>query len=154
MGVSGAGKTTVGRRLADRMDGVFIDGDDLHPDTNIVKMKSGVPLTDDDRWPWLDRIVDGVLKEESDRPVIVACSALKASYRQRLCQIPYRLVYLQGQEEDIKTRLQNRPDHFMPAKLLTSQYQDLEEPKDALVVPVTWTVDHIVDHIINNISTP
>ena len=105
MGVSGAGKTTVGNLLAARINGIFIDGDDLHPLKNIEKMKTGNPLTDADRWPWLDSIVDAVQKEVKGRPVIVACSALKKSYRRRLSSIPCQFVFLEGRQEYIVERL-------------------------------------------------
>lgn len=152
MGVSGAGKTTVGSSLADRLGSVFIDGDDLHPAANIEKMKNGAPLNDADRWPWLDHIVQAVQKEMKYRSVVVACSALKKSYRSRLSAIPYHLVYLEGQHEVIKARLQSRTGHFMSIALLNSQFKNLEVPQDALVVPVTWTVEMIVERIIKEFS--
>jgi len=96
----------------------------------------------------LDRIVEAVREKIKDRPVVVGCSALKESYRRRLAAIPHHLVYLKGHPEKVKARLRNRADHFMPAKLLDSQFVDLEEPKDALVVPIDWTPEEIVAYII------
>ena len=99
MGVSGSGKTTVGKLLAERLGGIFIDGDDLHPAANIKKMKHGIPLDDTDRWPWLDYIVQTVKERMVSQSVVVACSALKKSYRDRFSSIPYHLVYLEGQQD-------------------------------------------------------
>jgi gluconokinase len=152
MGVSGAGKTTVGQLLAERMGGDFIDGDDLHPSANIIKMRSGIPLNDADRWPWLDRIVKAVQGRMKVQPVIVGCSALKKSYRQRLAAISYHLVYLKGHPSEIKARLQKRNGHFMPSELLSSQFTDLEEPEDALIVPATWTPEEIVKHVLKQLT--
>ena len=151
MGVSGAGKTTVGQLLAEQIGGVFVDGDDLHPSVNILKMKSGIPLSDADRWPWLDQILEVARDRAQAQPVIIGCSALKESYRQRLASISYHLVYLKGHPIDIKARLQKRTGHFMPSELLGSQYTDLEEPEDALVVPAAWTPDKIVKHILKEL---
>lgn len=153
MGVAGAGKTTVGRRLADRLGGDFIDGDDLHPPANITKMTNATPLNDSDRWPWLDSIVEAVREKIKDRPVVVGCSALKESYRHRLAEIPYHLVYLKGCPDEIAVRLRNRAGHFMPTKLIDSQFSDLEEPKDALIVPVAWTPEKIIEHIIRELPS-
>lgn len=152
MGVSGAGKTTVGQLLAKRMGGNFIDGDDLHPSENTIKMISGTPLSDADRWPWLDRIIEAIQDKTKVQPVIIGCSALKKSYRQRLATISYHLVYLKGHPELIKARLQKRTGHFMPSKLLGSQFTDLEEPEDALVIPASWTPEEIVEHILKELQ--
>ncbi len=151
MGVSGAGKTTIGQRLSERMGCHFLDGDDFHSPENIRKMEDGVPLSDDDRWPWLELIVKAIQEKIENPPVVVACSALKEVYRRRLAVIPYHLVYLKGQRSEIESRIQARADHFLPAKLLTSQFLDLEEPQNALVAPVTWTPDDIVAYIIKEL---
>ena len=154
MGVSGSGKTTVGKLLAERLGGIFIDGDDLHPAENIKKMKHGIPLDDTDRWPWLDYIVRTAQERMVSQSVVVACSALKKSYRDRFSSIPYHLVYLEGQQDKIKSRLLRRDGHFMPIDLIDSQFADLEAPEDALVAQVTWPIETIVEHIIKAIEIP
>ena len=148
MGVSGSGKSTVGKLLAERIGGFFIDGDDLHPAVNIKKMKLGIPLDDIDRFPWLDNIVQSTQERMMSQSVVVACSALKKSYRTRLSSIPYHLVYLEGKKDKIKSRLLRRDGHFMPIDLIHSQFADLEAPEDALVAQVTWSADTIVEYII------
>ena len=154
MGVSGSGKTTVGKLVAERLGGFFIDGDDLHPAANIKKMKHGTPLDDTDRWPWLDYIVRTAQERMVSQSVVVACSALKKSYRARFSSIPYHLVYLEGQQDKIKSRLLRRDGHFMPIDLIDSQFADLEAPEDALVAQVTWPIETIVEHIIKAIEIP
>ncbi|MHB0936900.1 MAG: gluconokinase [Armatimonadota bacterium] len=151
MGVAGAGKTTVGRRLAAEMGWAFYDADDFHPAENIAKMARGEPLTDADRLPWLERmhdlIHDALQRGES---AVVACSALKASYRAILArQNPgVRFIYLKASPELIRRRLLERPGHFMRAEMLESQFAALEEPADALVVAAAQPVEQIVKEII------
>lgn len=154
MGVSGSGKSTVGKLVAKRIGGCFIDGDDLHPAANIKKMTRGIPLEDADRWPWLDCIVQSVQDRVIDQSVVVACSALKKSYRARLSTVPYNLVYLEGQQDEIKSRLRSRNGHFMPTGLIDSQFADLEAPSNALVAQVTWPVEMIVEYIVNAFKIP
>ena len=154
MGVSGSGKSTVGKLVAECIGGFFIDGDDLHPATNIKKMKDGIPLEDADRWPWLDCIIQSVQERMMHQSVVVACSALKKSYRERLSFIPYHLVYLEGNKGQIKSRLLSRKGHFMPTDLVDSQFDDLEAPKDALVAQVNWPVEIIVEHILKKFTVP
>lgn len=150
MGVSGSGKTTTGEALARALGWPFRDADDFHPPQNVAKMKAGTPLTDDDRWPWLDRIVDEVrrmTKEGGD--VVVACSALKQSYRDRLAQAgDVRFVHLRGDAPTIAARLAARRHHYMPATLLESQFAALEPPTDAIDIDITTSVDAQVRAII------
>jgi gluconokinase len=148
MGVSGSGKSTVGAALAGRMRVPFEDADDLHPPANIAKMTRGEPLDDDDRWPWLERIGEWLV-EHADGGVI-ACSALKRKYRDQLrhhCP-SVEFLHLEGGRDVIERRQASRPGHFMPATLLTSQFETLEplEPDErGVVVDVRGSVDEIVD---------
>lgn len=130
MGVSGCGKSTVGQMLAKRVNGIFIDGDDLHPPSNIKKMSAGQPLNDDDRAPWLDRIGE-VLADASRRHgcAVGACSALRRRYRDRLIAaagVPIRFIHLTGEMALIAERMAARGGHFMPTSLLESQFATLE----------------------------
>ncbi len=131
MGVSGSGKTTIARGVAAQLGWDVIEGDSLHPPANIAKMKAGIPLTDADRWPWLEaiaRAIDAV--RAAGRSALVACSALKHSYRAILIgdRPDVVLVYLQGSHALIAARIAARKGHFMPPSLLDSQFADLEEP--------------------------
>ncbi len=150
MGVAGAGKTTVGRRLAASLGCEFIDADDYHPPANRQKMRAGEPLGDDDRWPWLARL-NGLLRERAQRGAgaVLACSALKAGYREALARgVPEaRLVYLRGSQAVIGPRLAGRGGHFMNPALLDSQFAALEEPRDAIVVDVAATPEALVGAI-------
>jgi gluconokinase len=142
MGVSGAGKSTAGRALADALGYPFLEGDDLHPAANVAKMASGVPLDDDDRAPWLDAIA-AQLRAMPDG--VVACSALKAAYRARLRVRPdVRFVLLDVPEAELERRLRARKGHYMPPSLLASQLQTLERGGDLLVVDGAQPVDAIV----------
>ena len=150
MGVSGSGKSTIGRRLADELGWQFADADDFHPPRNREKMHRGQPLSEADRRPWLDtlrRIIQRWLRE--DRPAVLGCSALKASYRRRLLVDParMRLVYLRGTFRVIQSRLKRRKHHFMPAALLKSQFATLQEPTRAMIVDVTASPRTIVHRI-------
>jgi carbohydrate kinase (thermoresistant glucokinase family) len=131
MGVSGSGKSTVGALLALQLGWDFEDGDWFHPKANIEKMHSGVALTDEDRWPWLDAIAAWIDKtRHSGARAVIACSALKRRYRDILIgdRADVRLVYLKGEEELIARRISIRHEHFMPQELLHSQFEALEEP--------------------------
>jgi gluconokinase len=138
MGVSGCGKTKVGKALARELKWRFIDADDLHPESNVAKMASGIPLTDDDRWPWLDRIVAEMQRASAaGEHLVVACSALKQKYRDRLAAGgDVRVVHLKGDAATIEPWIARRKGHYMPASLLASQFAALEEPKDAIVVDI------------------
>ena len=145
MGVSGTGKSTIGRALAETLDLPFVEGDDLHPAANVAKMAAGIPLTDADRAPWLDLIA-----AELGRPVVITCSALKRAYRDRLRRAApdLVLVYLHGAPELLASRMAQRDGHFMPTALLESQLATLEEPaadEDAIPVDVMLRPGEIVE---------
>jgi len=153
MGVSGCGKTTVGILLANRFHAEFADADRFHPPANVEKMRSGIALTDDDRWPWLQAIaahIDGT--RAAGRRAVVACSALKRRYRDILIDVrpDVRLVYLKGDQALIARRIAGRHGHFMPASLLPSQFAALEEP-GADENPVTVSVEPPPDEIVAQI---
>jgi gluconokinase len=143
MGVCGCGKTTVGRPLAKELGWTFVDADDLHPRANVEKMASGVPLTDEDRWPWYERVVAELQRlTRSGKHVVLACSALKQAYRDRLARAgDLRIVYMKGDAATIEPRIASRSGHFMPASLLASQFATLEEPSGAIVVDVAQPVE-------------
>jgi gluconokinase len=149
MGVSGAGKTTIGRMLADVLGWEFRDADDLHSEANKRKMASGSALTDADRAPWLDSIRELVAKTVArNSNLVLACSALKQAYRDRIVVDPARekIVFLKGSRELIASRIAHR-HHFMNKDLLASQFDTLEEPSDATVVDVAGTPQSIVEDI-------
>ena len=150
MGPSGCGKSTLGRALADALGWQFIEGDDLHPPENVAKMAAGVPLTDDDRWPWLDRIVAELrARSRQSADIVLACSALKQSYRDRLAPAgDVRFVHLHGDRETIAARLAVRHHRYMPASLLDSQFATLEPPGDAIVVDIRDDVETQVRKIV------
>jgi gluconokinase len=129
MGVSGTGKSTVAGLLAGHLGWPLQEGDDLHPAANVEKMEQGIPLTDDDRWPWLDKIGEWIDERgRRDEPGIVTCSALRRSYRERLRRPNVVFVYLAGTRESIRRRMAARAGHFMPLSLLDSQLATLEPP--------------------------
>ena len=133
MGVSGSGKTTVGRSLAERLGAAFIEGDDFHPPANRTKMAGGVALTDEDRWPWLTAIGAAMAEARQRGAVIAACSALKRRYRNHLVVtsgLPLAFICLHGRTELLAKRLAERRGHFMPSNLLDSQIATLELPED------------------------
>jgi gluconokinase len=154
MGVAGVGKSTVGQLLAAELNCEFLDADSLHPPANIDKMARGVPLTDADRAPWLAAIHARILQSfQRHEGLVVACSALKQRYRETLaCGVAITWVYLKGSEEVIRARLQHRQHHFMTAQMLASQFADLEEPTDAIVIDVAGTPEVAVRQIVNSVT--
>ena len=151
MGVAGSGKSTVGELLATELHYKFIDGDSLHPPRNIEKMTHDIPLTDADRAPWLAAI-HGCIVESLQRAedLVVACSALKQRYRDALNSgVAITWVYLKGGRELIGERLRQRKHHFMRPEMLASQFADLEEPADAIVVDVAAEPSVVVGQIVN-----
>jgi gluconokinase len=156
MGVSGVGKTAVGTRLAEALGGSFAEGDDYHPPANVAKMESGVPLDDADRQPWLETMSREIGRWlDAGETVVLACSALKARYREILQggHAGVRFVYLKGSKELIASRLQQRHGHYMPASLLDSQFEALEAPDDAITVEVDRTPDAIVAEILKALGS-
>jgi gluconokinase len=155
MGVSGAGKTTVGRLLAEALGAEFAEGDAYHPPENIENMRRGIPLEDADRWPWL-RILAAQIDRwlAARKTVVLACSALKQSYRDVLAQgrPGVRFVHLEGDKALIRRRLDARRGHYMPAILLDSQFAALEPPADAVTVDVTGAPEAIVAEIVQRLA--
>lgn len=151
MGVSGSGKSTVGELLAERLDVPFTDADDLHPITNVDKMSKGIPLDDDDRWPWL-AVVGQTLAQATRSGLIVACSALRKSYRDAIRrEAPgTSFVHLTGSRDLLASRLGKRESHFMPASLLDSQLDALEPlaPEEGITVDIAGRPADIVERII------
>ena len=149
MGVTGSGKTTIGDLLAQRLGWEFADADDFHSAANKEKMHKGIPLTDADRLPWLTAIHDQITKWLAlKQNVVLACSALKQSYRQLLWSGPeVRLVYLKGSYELIAERLRARKGHFADEHILAGQFRDLQEPSDAITVSIDASPEEIVDEI-------
>jgi len=153
MGVSGSGKSTVAELLGKRLGWRFEDGDSFHPPSNVEKMRAGHPLTDEDRWPWLNAIADEIARVcGHGEHVIIACSALKHTYREVLLggSDDVRFVFLRGTQELIADRLAHRKGHFMPPGLLTSQFNTLEPP-DASEHVITASIDESVEEIVDGI---
>lgn len=176
MGVSGSGKTTIGKLLAQELDIPFYDADDYHPQANIDKMASGTPLNDKDRWPWLDVLARNINEWEKTKGAVLACSALKEVYRERLFKdiatstslstgfAPARrslsvggkakqnFVYLKADFETIKERLAKRENHFFDSKLLQSQFDTLEVPEYGIQVDIVQSKDKLIEEIISIIQ--
>jgi len=148
MGVAGSGKTSVGERIAAHYGWPFRDADEFHPAANIAKMSAGTPLTDDDRWPWLDAIA-AAIRDAGDGGIVVACSALRRVYRQRIAKgagRPVTFVFLDGSLATLRSRIGHRRGHFMPASLLDSQLATLEPPspdEDAIRVAIEPPLDDV-----------
>ncbi|HXD09073.1 MAG TPA: gluconokinase [Anaerolineales bacterium] len=151
MGVSGCGKSSVGSALAKHLRWDFYDADDFHPPENVTKMASGTPLDDTDRAPWLAALHDLISASlKADRPGVLACSALREHYRQRLMDgnQGVQIVYLKGSYDLIWSRMEERTDHYMKPHMLRSQFEALEEPTNALSIDVSLSVDDIVQEIL------
>ncbi len=153
MGVSGCGKTTIASSLAETLGGAYLEGDSFHPPENKEKMGQGIPLNDDDRWPWFDILIEAAhdTLKESMTPVL-SCSALKQTYRDYLFSTfeNYRLIYLEGSFELIKSRMDARDHEYMTSDLLKSQFQTLEEPEiseNTLTLSIEKTPDELLEKI-------
>lgn len=155
MGVSGCGKSSIGKALARSLGWNFYDADDFHPPANVAKMASGTPLDDSDRAPWLTALHDLISASlKADQPGVLACSALKERYRQRLMDgnAGVQIVYLKGSYDLIWSRMEKRTDHYMKPHMLKSQFETLEEPVNALTIEISMLVDDIVQEIILHMS--
>jgi gluconokinase len=160
MGVSGCGKTTLASRLADKIDGTYLEGDDYHPPGNKEKMGAGIPLTDEDRWPWY-RALNEIAREtlEASSIPVMSCSALKKSYRDVLLDgiTETRLVFLEGSFELIKGRMDSRDHEYMTSTLLESQFATLEAPESdegALTLSIEKTPDELLAEVMSWIDLP
>jgi len=158
MGVSATGKTSVGELLAEELGCEFVEGDSLHPRRNIEKMESGTPLTDEDRWPWLQAIADLVeIRDHEGTSTVVTCSALRRKYRDVLRgAAPTFFVHLDAPFEVLEARMQERTKHFMPTSLLRSQFDTLEpldDDESGAVVDVSPPIDVVVEEAVNAVRT-
>jgi len=157
MGVSGCGKSSVAAELARATEGLFLDADDFHSQDNRAKMTSGIPLTDEDRWSWIDTLNAELRKRAgAHAPTFLACSALRRVYRERLAAgiLELCFLYLKGSMELIRSRMESRSGHFMPQALLDSQFAALEEPteEEAEIIAITPPVEEIVAAILQRIK--
>lgn len=158
MGVSGVGKTTIGKLLAEKLDFIYAEGDAYHPPENVAKMSAGTPLDDNDRQPWLERMAADIDRWLSNsQNAVLACSALKRRYRDILIgsRRNVRLIYLQGDKDTINNRMQQRKDHYMPPSLLDSQFAALEPPQadeNPLVIEVNGAPAQIVEILCKDLN--
>ena len=155
MGVSGCGKSSVGKALAERLGWDFYDADDFHPPENVAKMVNGIPLDDSDRAPWLATLHDLISSSlKADQPGVLACSALKERYRQQLLKDndDVQFVYLKGSYDLIWSRMSKRQDHYMKPQMLKSQFEALEEPTNALTLDISKSVGEIVGDILKSMK--
>jgi gluconokinase len=154
MGVVGAGKTTVGSLLAQKLGWHFADADNFHPAANVEKIRRGIPLDDSDRAPWLAALHDAILHWNAEgQNAVLACSALKRKYREELRVDGVRFVFLRGDFELIEQRLRTRRGHFASDSILKSQFEDLEKPDDAITVEIDKTPDAVVSEIIGKLKS-
>ncbi len=154
-GVSGTGKSTIGKLVADSLNLPFYDGDDFHPDCNVKKMTQGSALTDEDRAPWLTLLSNKLALWEKQKGAVLACSSLKEAYRKTLsakCQCAINWVFLNGTKELLKNRLNSRKGHYFNPALLSSQLETLELPDYGLVLDITLTPQEIVSKILNQVK--
>jgi len=149
MGVTGSGKTTIGKLLSAAMGWPFYDADDFHSADNVRKMASGVPLTDEDRNPWLQELRELISKHnERGENGVLACSALKEAYREVLAAgTDVAVVYLKAHPDLIRSRLDSRSGHYMPKRLIESQFVDLEEPRESIIIDAAWPAEQAVGTI-------
>lgn len=155
MGVTSCGKTTVGKILGERLGLPFFDADDFHPKANVDKMAARIPLTDEDRWPWLQRLVDGMGEWEKTGGAVLACSALREVYRDflRKGSPDVRFIHLKGSKELIRRRMEARKGHYMPPALIDSQFAALEEPgEEAIVVDIAPAPEEIAEEILRRVG--
>lgn len=159
MGVAGSGKTTLASQLAEKLGVPFVEGDSLHPAANVKKMASGIPLTDEDRWPWLDAIGERMEAEHATgHGVVVACSALKRTYRDRLrlhVHAKMHFILLDGSRQLISDRMKKRKGHFMPPALLDSQFATLEKPtpdEHAVILDISRSPAELVEDAMKSIT--
>ena len=147
MGVAGSGKTTIAQKLTEEINAFLIEADDYHSKNNIKKMSSGIPLNDEDRYDWLIKIREEIIKRQKTQNLVVTCSALKEKYRSILNVKNYYLVYLKINKETARKRINNRRDHFMPDSLVESQFSILEEPKKAITLDQSLKPDEMVNQL-------
>ena len=147
MGVAGSGKTTIAQKLTEEINAFLIEADDYHSKNNIKKMSSGIPLNDEDRYDWLVKIREEIVKKQKTQNLVVTCSALKEKYRSILNVKNYYLVYLKINKETARKRINDRRDHFMPDSLVESQFSILEEPKKAITLDQSLNPDEMVNQL-------
>ncbi len=154
MGVSGCGKTTIGRLLSEKLNLPFFDADNFHTDNNIRKMKAGVPLNDDDRKPWLQTLTEKIKEWNEANGAILACSALKQTYRNILQSKSNDIIFiwLDGSYQLIQARMMRRKDHYMPPELLKSQFEALEPPSEAVRVSIDQPPENILSDILKTLN--
>lgn len=149
MGVAASGKTTIAEKLAKKINGFLIEGDDYHPKENIDKMSSGVALNDNDRYEWLLKIKNEILNRNKNQNLVVTCSALKEKYRTLLGPQNFNLVYLKVSKKTALQRIRSRQGHFMPDSLVDSQFAILEEPQKSIVLDESLNINEIVEKLVS-----